>query len=920
MSNFELNTDQLNRLFPFHFILNQEMKIVSAGNSLLKLFPEIIGNDFSSQFDLKRPGLINFRFDDLITLNELVIIESKGTEIVTLKGQIEKINYGMNLLFAGTPWFKTVEEVKGKGLSLNDFAINDPMIDLLHVLKTEEIAHTEIRNLLTQVNVQKNEFKAITQRLSQLITNLQTGILLEDEFRKIILTNSTFCDMFGIPVPPDQMKGWDCSDSAEQSKAMFADPEKFVTDISTLLKNQVQVTGEVLELVDGRVFERHYIPMFVENVYRGHLWMYTDITERMRQQMLLRKSEEKYRGIITNINLGLIEVDTKERIIYVNNSFCLLSGFTEEELIGKVPTEVFKLEPDQQQVMKKRNANRIKGISDVYEIRVTIKDGSQRWWAISGAPLYDDKGTVIGSIGIHLDITKQKTLELQLREAKLEAERVAEAKESFLANMSHEIRTPLSGIYGMMQLLQATRLNTEQQGYIKSIDKAIDNLQSIINDILDLSKINAGMVEIESVEFNLKEELDALGRLYQSRAIDKGLELHIEIDPKISSWYVGDPHRINQVVTNLLGNSVKFTDRGSITIRCNKSGHKNERDLISIAVEDTGIGMDAAFLATVFDKFSQEESGHARKFGGTGLGMSITKKLIDLMGGEISIESEKYKGTKVTITLPLRATDKTEITQRKVLEEGMLRGRHILVAEDNEINASVIKSMLTREGALITLVGNGQELIKAFDNKEFDLVISDIQMPVMDGLQSVRWIRKSGRTDLRVIALTANALSEEKDRCLRAGFDDVVYKPFHRDQLLEACISTHSKREYNTVERLHPESEELYNLDILREMLDNNEEYLNELLQKFLKETPNKLKALEDAFEKRDIKEVREMTHYLASSIHHLNIHTLTEVIKDIESKKITRSVRQLRMAIAFITETLDQVVQKIREDFPHLR
>lgn len=920
MSAFLLNNEQLNRLFPFHFIIDSDMMIVRAGKSLLKIFPSLVGNNFVASFELKRPSLHVFDFNDLAALNELVIIESTDTNSIVLKGQLEKVNEGTFLLFAGTPWFKSVEEVKDNGLSLNDFAINDPMIDLLHVLKTEEIAHSEIRNLLSQVNVQKNEFRAITLRLSQLITNLQTGILLEDEFRKIILTNNTFCQMFGIPVPPDQMVGWDCSDSAEQSKGMFKDPEKFVAGIATLLKDQVQVTGEVLELADGRVFERHYIPMFVENVYRGHLWMYTDITERARQQLLLRQSEEKYRGIITNINLGLIEVDTNEKIKYVNNSFSMLSGYTAEELLGKAPTEIFKLDTEQRQVMKKRNANRVKGISDVYEIRVTIKDGSQKWWAISGAPLYNDNGAVIGSIGIHLDITKQKTLELQLREAKLEAERTAQAKESFLANMSHEIRTPLSGIYGMMQLLQSTRLNQEQKGYIQSIDKAINNLQSIINDILDLSKINAGMVDIEFVEFNMREELEALSRLYKSKASDKGLKLEIDIEKNISNWFIGDPHRINQVITNLLGNSVKFTEQGSITIKCFKQDNVDDKELIAVCVEDTGIGMDASFMANIFEKFSQEESGHARKFGGTGLGMSITKKLVDLMQGSISIESEKHKGTKVTVTIPLKPTDKSEMTERKVLEEGMLRGKHILVAEDNEINASVIKSMLTREGALITLVGNGQLLTKAFETQEFDLVVSDIQMPVMDGLQAVRWIRKSGRTDLRVIALTANALSEERDRCFRAGFDEVVYKPFHRDQLLEACINTGSKRETTNIERLHPDSDELYNLDILREMLDNNEDYLNELLQKFLNETPNKLKALENAFEKRDIREVREMTHYLASSIHHLNIHSLTEVIKDIESKKITRSIRQLKMAVAFISETLDQVVQKIREDFPHLR
>lgn len=229
-----------------------------------------------------------------------------------LRGQFEYLENEAQLLFAGTPWFASMDEVKLQQLKLNDFAISDPMIDLLHVLKTQEIASAEVRELLEHSQKQSAQSLASSKRLSQLITNLQTGVLLEDENRKIVLVNQIFCNLFRIPVDPNLMIGWDCSDSAQQSKPFFKDPEQFVSRIDTILENKKTVLREILELVDGRVFERDYIPMFIDDIYKGHLWNYTDVTERRNQENLLKKSEEKYRGIISNINLGLVEVNLKK--------------------------------------------------------------------------------------------------------------------------------------------------------------------------------------------------------------------------------------------------------------------------------------------------------------------------------------------------------------------------------------------------------------------------------------------------------------------------------------------------------------------------------------------------------------------------------------------------------------------------------
>ncbi|MFM2145579.1 MAG: hypothetical protein RL732_415, partial [Bacteroidota bacterium] len=819
------------------------------------------------------------------------------------------------LLFIGTPWFRNMDEVRAHGLTLNDFSKSDPMVDLLHVLKTEEIVSKDAVELLAKINFQKKEFETAAEQLTLLISNLHSGILLEDNARHIILTNDSFCQLFGIPASPSQLKGMDCSNSAEETKILFKDPVGFVKGIEKLLAEKQKVTGEVLELADGRFFERDFIPLFVDEQYKGHLWHYTDITARLIQQKLLQKSEEKYRRIITNINLGLIEVDINERIQYVNRGFCEASGFTEEELIGQYPGTLFKLDEETINRMKEVNESRKKGESNVNEVVITMKNGEKRWLAISGTPLYDEKGNVSGSMGIHMDISEQKQLEAELREAKLVAEKAADAKESFLANMSHEIRTPLSGIYGMAQLLQNTRLNEEQHSYLNAIEKAIENLQTIINDILDLSKINAGMMVLETISFSLQEELQSLYKLHLTKASSKNLELSIYIDPALSPYHLGDPSRIGQVVNNLLSNAIKFTDTGEVSVRCEVAGATKGKQEVLITVSDTGIGMDEKFIDQIFDKFTQEDKGHSRKYGGTGLGMSICRNLVKLMNGTISISSRKFNGTHINISLPLPVANPVKKESSTQTEQGRLTGCRILLAEDNDINARVVQSILSREGARVALVKDGKKMIDTLQEQSFDLVISDVQMPKMSGLEAVKWVRKNLHQPIKIVALTANALPEEKEKCFKAGFDQVIFKPFKKEELMSACINNLQDKKSASSTPVNDKARKLYDLELLSEMVEHDKNQMDYLLQQFFKETPRKLTKLKKALADKNKAEIRKIAHYLSSSVHHLGIDTVFEAVDLLENGKLDRSPKKMQDTVISLIEQLHKALVQLKKD-----
>jgi PAS domain S-box-containing protein len=388
------------------------------------------------------------------------------------------------------------------------------------------------------------------------------------------------------------------------------------------------------------------------------------------------------------------------------------------------------------------------------------------------------------------DISERKEWEKQLISAKEMAEEATLAKSEFLATMSHEIRTPMNGVLGMTNILMAGELGKEQRSYLQTIKKSGENLLVIINDILDFSKIESGKMKLEKKAFAPKALIkDTIG-LLKTTAEEKGLDLRLGITKDIPDRLIGDSTRIRQVLVNLIGNAIKFTQNGyvELQVRINDKGR-----MLCFTVRDTGIGIPQDKLGKLFDSFTQVDSSTTRKFGGTGLGLAISKKLVQLMGGKIWLESELNEGSQFHFTIPLQRCSESE---NKVIipaiEQGTpheLLGLKVLLAEDNPINQQVGILILSNMGIEADAVSNGLEVQQALQTKDYDLVLMDVHMPEMDGLEATRWIRsQESFSELIVIALTANAFEEDKRKCLEAGMDEFITKPMQPQELQNVII------------------------------------------------------------------------------------------------------------------------------------
>ena len=512
----------------------------------------------------------------------------------------------------------------------------------------------------------------------------------------------------------------------------------------------------------------------------GVLGTYQDITEQKQAEDALKASEKKYRILTENAFDGIYLLEN-ERFKYVNQRFCEITGLSAEEICSPDFSLWSLFTEKSKQIAEERKQARLQGkeIPGIYELQIKRKTGEICDIEISTTPLSTKDKIVI--LGIMRDITERKHNET-LRSQVAVANQTVLFKQNFLANMSHEIRTPLTGVLGMIEILSKTRLDHKQLDYVNTLRLSTENLREIINQILDYSKIEAGQLQLKMRQFRKDSMFENAKKLYSS-ICKKDITLETYIDPKLPEVIEADEYRISQIINNLLSNAVKFTHKGKIIIEAQPGKWLDEQNLlIKIMISDTGIGISPESMERLFNPFEQIETDDTRNIDGTGLGLSICKELVALMDGEIGADSSPGEGSifwftfKAKIVTDKRKEDVPDIRSiQNKLEK--TKALSILFAEDKVVNQKVVFLMLKSLGHNVSLARNGKEVVSIFDPEKFDLILMDIQMPVMDGVTATKLLKEKYKTLPPIVGLSANAFEGDREKYMNLGMDEYLTKP-----------------------------------------------------------------------------------------------------------------------------------------------
>jgi PAS domain S-box-containing protein len=513
-------------------------------------------------------------------------------------------------------------------------------------------------------------------------------------------------------------------------------------------------------------------------------------------------NEEQFHSILDNLKEVVFQTDATGHWLYLNRAWQETLGFPVEDSLGKVFFDY--VHPDDRQLNQERFEPLIQRKKDYcrHEIRYLTQDGSFRWIEVFARLGLNQNNEITGTYGTLIDITERKQTQLLLEQAKEKAESDNSAKSDFLASMSHELRTPMNGVIGLSELALESADPEEIRSHLKQINESSKALLGILNDILDLSKIEARQLAIEKIEFNIDDLLDVLNRMFTLRAQEVGVGFKIIREAGGQNLFIGDSLRLRQILINLLGNAFKFTAKGNVTLEVRQLQAASGGITLGFLVRDSGIGMSPEQLLSLFQPFSQADSSISRRFGGTGLGLTISRNLAQLMGGEIEVVSQLGTGStfdfKVTL-MPSNVSQDETLQQRRVaaqtpdqyreLVQG-LKGKRVLLTDDNRINQLVGSKLLGKLGLIVDIANHGEEALQKLQEQPYDLVLMDIQMPVMDGLEATRRIRQNPRfTSLPVIAMSAGVTLNEQSACEKAGMNGFIGKPIDSAQLTHKLIA-----------------------------------------------------------------------------------------------------------------------------------
>jgi len=689
--------------------------------------------------------------------------------------------------------------------------------------------------------------------------------------------------------------------------------------------------------------------------------------EKRRIERELYETQARLQTVVANSPIMLYCFDETGKYIFFEGRGLAKYGINPHNFIGKTIEEMAPHLPgvrdDFNEVMNGAEKN------IVYET-------SGLFFQVFLAPMRDSNNKITGAIGVASDITNHKLAEKELIRAKQLAEEAALAKEQFLANMSHEIRTPMNGIIGITNILMTTNLEDEQKRFLESMKKCADNLMVIINDILDLSKIEAGKMTFENMEFNVEDVVKHTTTLYNPKALEKNISLNCDVDNAIPSMVCGDPNRLSQILNNLVSNALKFTEKGKVTIKATISANRAQEgkaNHLHFEVSDTGIGIPEQSIATIFDSFTQASNDISRRFGGTGLGLSIVKKLVELQGGAVGVKSKIGEGTTFYFSIPLTNAAKGEKEKgrkgeeanqissnvpspqhTRVSDSSLLKHLNILIAEDNHINQMVVKKFLTDWGATVTFADNGAIAFEKASKANYDLILMDIHMPVMDGYTAVAKIRTelpAPNCNTPIIAMTAS-VPTEKDKCFELGMNGFIVKPFNPDDLkivlleysrkkaeslkmsesklnvsvstaANNALATSSVEKQPTSIKIMENEHEMVKIDLvyLKQVSGNNTEFIMQMIEMFLKNTPVALEEMNEKFKQQNWEELRNIAHKIKSTYTYVGLSDVQKLLAEIEQYSTSKTnLEKLPHLMEEVESKSKEAFKALEEELDHMK
>lgn len=522
------------------------------------------------------------------------------------------------------------------------------------------------------------------------------------------------------------------------------------------------------------------------------------------------------------------------------------------------------------------------------------------------------------------DVAKNSRYRKILKIAKDKALKLARVKEDFLANISHEIRTPMNAIVGYSQLLKNTPLNEKQQQYLKTIDNSSKHLNAIVNDVLDYSKLESGKLNFEIIGYQPRKVLKEIYHSLKESAKSKGLLFKLNIDDNVPEVLIGDPVRLKQILYNVVGNAIKFTESGEVKIKCSMANKSN----MKIVVADTGVGISEKMKKTIFKDFYQEDSSTTRRFGGTGLGLAITQKLVKLQDGDIHLESEKGKGTEFTIEIPYAVGDKSDLPVRKKEKYSYeaLKEKKILIADDDQYNRSLIENIMKKWGVDIILAEDGEKAIEIARKVKFDAYLIDLHMPNMNGLEVAKIMRKELGIEKPIIALTAAASKKDADNCIEAGMDTSISKPFRISDLYASLLK------YMGLESLEQKGSEGTNgsngnghskvsLDELKDIAAGDDDFMVRMIRVFIESSEQSSYRMKNALKDEDWDTIRKTAHKISPSAKQLGMRRIAKKLKAIEDKIIKDEISpDLYHMVKTSCEELDDLVPELENEIENLK